>query len=232
MRFFPSDTGKMATLRGGASKWPFSLLNFLAWEKSHVARGRRLGLTNYCALGPQGTILFWGVVFLAFVKRKTKERKDRARPSVKCQSGRLSAGFGLLYLLAACVLLGWRGFLPSAGFIRKRPYCRVAQEQNRNETGTVGTVFPGISASPKPHPSKPHPCNMPQAKTEVVLQFSESCAAKVALQHSLFCNAEITQFYQKLRCSKRKPAEKRWKNSVVRKWRFPAAFLRISSSHV
>ena len=31
--------------------------------------------------------------------------------------------------------------------------------------------------SPKPHPSKPHPCNMPQAKkTEVALQFSRSAS--------------------------------------------------------
>ena len=47
------------------------------------------------------------------------------------------------------------------------------------------------SASPKPHPSKPHPCNMPQAKTNVALQFSECCAAETALQHRLFCNAEV-----------------------------------------
>ena len=48
-----------------------------------------------------------------------------------------------------------------------------------------------MSASPKPHPSKPHPCNMPQAKTEVALQFSECCAAETALQHRLFCSAEV-----------------------------------------
>ena len=36
----------------------------------------------------------------------------------------------------------------------------------------------GSSRSPKPHPSKPHPCNMPQAKTEVALQFSECYAAE------------------------------------------------------
>ena len=48
-----------------------------------------------------------------------------------------------------------------------------------------------VSASPKPHPSKPHPCNMPQAKTEVALQFLECCAAEVALQHWLFCSAEV-----------------------------------------
>ena len=47
------------------------------------------------------------------------------------------------------------------------------------------------SASPEPHPSKPHPCNVPQAKTEVALQFLESCAAEVALQHLLFCNADV-----------------------------------------
>ena len=49
----------------------------------------------------------------------------------------------------------------------------------------------GVSASPKPHPSKTHPCSMPQAKTEVALQFSECCAAEVALQHSLFCSADV-----------------------------------------
>ena len=47
------------------------------------------------------------------------------------------------------------------------------------------------STSPKPHPSKPRPCNMPQAKTEVALQFSECCAAETALQHWLFCSAEV-----------------------------------------
>ena len=49
----------------------------------------------------------------------------------------------------------------------------------------------GRSASPKPHPSKPRPCNMPQAKTEVALQFSECCTAETALQHCLFCSAEV-----------------------------------------
>ena len=32
---------------------------------------------------------------------------------------------------------------------------------------------------------------MPQAKTEVALQFSECCAAETALQHRLFCSAEV-----------------------------------------
>ena len=43
--------------------------------------------------------------------------------------------------------------------------------------GWTGLKIATRSASPKPHPSKPHPCNMPQAKTEVALQFSECCAA-------------------------------------------------------
>ena len=42
-----------------------------------------------------------------------------------------------------------------------------------------------------PHPSKPHPCNMPQEKTEVALQFSECCAAEVTLQRWLFCSADV-----------------------------------------
>ena len=45
---------------------------------------------------------------------------------------------------------------------------------------------------PKPHPDKPLSCNMPLARTEVAMQFSESCSAEVALQHSLFCSADVT----------------------------------------
>ena len=84
-----------------------------------------------------------------------------------------------------------------------------------------------FSASPKPHPSKPRPCNMPQAKTEVALQFSECCAAETALQHWLFCNAEViwtkncaaaktkncTATSKKLRCRK-----------VALSCRFPCGF--------
>ena len=49
------------------------------------------------------------------------------------------------------------------------------------------------------------PLNMPQAKTEVSLQFSESCAAEVALQHLFFLQSG-GHLYQKLRCNKRKTA--------------------------
>ena len=34
---------------------------------------------------------------------------------------------------------------------------------------------------------------MPQSKTEVALQFSESRSAEIGLQHSLFCSAEVTK---------------------------------------
>ena len=48
---------------------------------------------------------------------------------------------------------------------------------------------------------------MPQAKTEVALQFSECCAAEVALQHSLFYSVEVistkncTAANEKLHCN-------------------------------
>ena len=41
---------------------------------------------------------------------------------------------------------------------------------------------------------------MPQAKTEVALQFLERCAAEVALQHSLFCSADVI-LNQNLSCA-------------------------------
>ena len=72
------------------------------------------------------------------------------------------------------------------------------------------------SASPKPHPSKPHPCNMPQAKTEKLrcsfwnaalqklhcnIRFSAvrtSFAPKAALQQAKTCTATS----KSLRCRK------------------------------
>ena len=79
-------------------------------------------------------------------------------------------------VLPACSLVS-RQFSPMHACACRRP-------SRRRLRGSV-------SASPKPHPSKPHPCNMPEAKTEVALQFSECCAAEVALQHSLFCSVEV-----------------------------------------
>ena len=59
---------------------------------------------------------------------------------------------------------------------------------------TSGLLFPFellFSASPKPHPAKPHPCNMAQAKNRSCTAIFGSCAAETALQHSLFCSADI-----------------------------------------
>ena len=51
-----------------------------------------------------------------------------------------------------------------------------------------------------------------------------SCAAEVALQHSLFCSECGRHFYQSLRCNEQKPALQHWRSCVAGKWRFPAAF--------
>ena len=67
------------------------------------------------------------------------------------------------------------------------PPCRVMAVR----TFGSGTTAQKTQQVPKPHPSKPHPCNMPPAETEVALQFSECCAAETALQHWLFCSAEV-----------------------------------------
>ena len=83
------------------------------------------------------------------------------------------------------------------------------------------------SASPKPHPSKPHPCNMRQAKTEVALQFLECCAAEVALQHSLFCSADVILTKAALQQTKNCTATV--KKAALHE---SGAFLPLSSSHV
>ena len=82
-----------------------------------------------------------------------------------------------------------------------------------------------------PTPLNPAPVTCHKWKTEVALQFSESCAAETIPQHSLFCSADLV-FYQKLRCNKRKTALQHWISCITGKWRFPAAFLRISNSHI
>ena len=80
---------------------------------------------------------------------------------------------------------------------KSRESCRniFPKSQNALNCGVSLSFFPWCfcSSSPKPDPSKPCPCNMPhcQAKTEVALQFSECCAAETALQHWLFCSAEV-----------------------------------------
>ena len=87
-----------------------------------------------------------------------------------------------------------------------------------------------------PTPLDPTPATYQQAKTEVALQCSETYAAEVALQHSLFCTADIP-FYKKLHCKKRKACIATSKKLRCRKvalsCRFPANFrLPHLGSHV
>ena len=51
---------------------------------------------------------------------------------------------------------------------------------------------PWRKTAPLKRPIKRSMSNMPQAKTEVALQFLECCAAEVAPQHSLFCCAGMS----------------------------------------
>ena len=44
VRFFPREKGKMAFVEGFSLK--MAVFPFLAWEKSHLAGGRKSGLTN------------------------------------------------------------------------------------------------------------------------------------------------------------------------------------------
>ena len=69
--------------------------------------------------------------------------------------------------------------------------CRARPPQGPPKLSQLKLPSHSCSESPKPHPSKPHPCNMPQAKTEVALQFLECCAAETALQHALFCSVDV-----------------------------------------
>ena len=69
-----------------------------------------------------------------------------------------------------------------ASDLSKKPIICKALLLGLVQTG-VGGSFPMISSlshicsgSPKPHPSKPHPCNMPQAITEVALQLGSGRA--------------------------------------------------------
>ena len=92
------------------------------------------------------------------------------------------------------------------------PLSRYKCRATRDATEFLRILGFFLSGNPKPHPSKPHPCNMPQAKTEVTLQFLESRAAEVALQHSLFCmcgshfTKSCTTASEKLECNIEKAA--------------------------
>ena len=76
-----------------------------------------------------------------------------------------------------------------------------------------------------PHPSEPHPCNMLPAK-------NRSCAAIFGKLRCRNSNADVV-FTRSCAATNENAALQHWRKScVARKCRFPAAFLRISSSHV
>ena len=55
MRFFPGEKGKTAFVEGFSLTSAFSLSRV---GNSHLAGGRKSGLTNWCAFGPQGWCLY------------------------------------------------------------------------------------------------------------------------------------------------------------------------------
>ena len=72
-------------------------------------------------------------------------------------------------------------------------------------------------ASPSPTPLNPTPATCHKRKTEVALQFPESCAAEVALRmYILFSAVWMSFFYQQLRCNKRRTALQDRKSCVAR----------------
>ena len=86
------------------------------------------------------------------------------------------------------------------------------------------------SASPKTHPSKPPTrATRHKQKQKLLANFP-----KVVLQ-KLHCNIRSTavqmSFNQNLFCNKQNTALEDWQSCFAGKWRFPAAFLRISGSH-
>ena len=80
-----------------------------------------------------------------------------------------------------------------------------------------------------PTPLKPHPCNMPQAK-------KRSCAAIFGKLRCRNCTATPVRMWflpKVARCNKlTEHCTATLESCFAGKWRSPAAFLRISSSHV
>ena len=70
MRFFPRDTGKGLFSRKSPRKGGH--FPFIAWGKSHVAGGRKSGLTNQCAPGPEGYFHTFGHLRLVVAVSQAK----------------------------------------------------------------------------------------------------------------------------------------------------------------
>ena len=95
------------------------------------------------------------------------------------------------------------------------------------KTAPLKRPIEGSSASPKPHPSKSHPCNMPQAKTEV-----ERCSFRNAALQKLHCNIGFSavrmSFWPKAALQQAKNCSATLRKLRCRKvalsYRFPADF--------
>ena len=125
----------------------------------------------------------------------------RRQKHVRSQSTTPPSRAPYLYLLTRNVSAGCNFFLedgiqPKIWTPRSEPSLGFGGAQAPPQKKSPQTPLQNVEGSDdqqvlNPYPSKPHPCNMPQAKTEVALQFLECCAAEVALQHWLFCSAEV-----------------------------------------
>ena len=144
-----------------------------------------------------------------------RSKTDGNSRGVRCQGPPKVAKFGHKKLsLCACSVLR-----------RSTPNALAARLQK-----LVGEFFLISSQQVlNPTPLNPTPATCHKRKQKLRCNFGmlrcRSCTATFAF---LQCGCH---FGRKLRCSKRKTAVQHWKSCVARKWRFPAAFLRISSSH-
>ena len=104
--------------------------------------------------------------------------------------------------------------------------------QIRKVQGELGWPFPPSAQQVlNPTPLNPTPATCHKRKTEVALQFSESCAAE------LHCNIRFSAvwtsiFTKSCAATSEKQHCNIEKSCVARKWRFPAAVLWVSSPHV
>ena len=92
---------------------------------------------------------------------------------------------------------------------------------------TPNSTTTDLTAHLRPSDLNPAPATCNQRKTKVALQFSEVATAEAALQHSLFCSADVVltkscaAANEKLHCNMKRAALQQ-----------SGAFLPLSSSHV
>ena len=111
-----------------------------------------------------------------------------------------------------------------------RPFAAASQYGRSDLLSVVFLLWRGPSVSHKPHPSKPTPATYHKRKQKLVCNFRKGALQK------LHCNIRFSAvwkpFSPKAALQRAETTLQHWKSCVARKWRFPAAFLRISGSHV